>query len=302
MNDKNYQAAEPFLLEAQAFDSNDTSCARAWSIYQNLLGTVELKLEKTAEAERHYKSALQNDLLVAQGGPKSADVARDLGYLALLYQKQSKLADADKLLCQALEMDRQILGDFAIETKAIEANVIAANTSQQRYKENEWLYKQAIRKAEKRQNPNYVLLERIDRLASFYIERTDYLHAEEQLAKAFKVSQDTGSFTKPTIANLDKLGDHYLGQSDYTKAAKQYERAYQLFDDRYSFNSDKALRLDKFTKLYIAQKDFAKAVETAKTALWIRRKIGLPQPKYKKIRLSISLCSKKPTDVISSSQ
>lgn len=276
MNDKSYQAAEPLLLQAQAFDSNDTSCARAWSIYQNLLGTVELKLEKTAEAERHYKLALQNDLLAAQGGPKSADVARDLGYLAALYQKQGKLAEADKLLCQALETDRQILGDFAVETKALEASVIASNTSQQRYKENEWLYKQAIRKAKNRQTPDDVLIERINRLASFYIERNDYLHAEEQLAKAFKVSQDTGSFTKPTIANLDKLGDHYLGQSDYTKAAKQYERAYQLFGDNYSFDSDKALRLDKFTKLYIAQKDFAKAAETAKTALWIRRKNRAP--------------------------
>lgn len=282
MKDKNYRAAEPLLLEAQAFDSNDTGCARAWSIYQNLLGTVELKLDKTAEAERHYKLALQNDLLVAQGGAKSADVARDFGYLAALYQKQGKLGDADKLLCQALEMDRQILGDFAIETKAIEANVIAANTSQQRYKENEWLYKQAIRKAEKRQKPDDVLIERINRLASFYIERNDYLRAEEQLAIAFKACQDTGSFAKPTIANLDKLGDCYLSQSDYTKAAKQYERGYQLVDDRYSFNSDKALRLDKFTKLYIAQKDFVKAAETARTALWIRRKHYAPAPDIQK--------------------
>jgi tetratricopeptide (TPR) repeat protein len=272
----NYQAAEALLLQAQSFDTGDTGCARAWSIYQNLLGTVELRLDKTAEAEKHYQLALQNDLLAAQGGPESADVARDFGYLAALYQKQGKLADADKLLSQALEMDRQILGDFALETKAMEANVIAFNTSQQRYKENEWLYKQAILKAEKRQKPDDVLIERINRLASFYIERNDYLRAEEQLARAFKACQDTGSFPKPTIANLDKLGDCYLSQSDYTKAAKQYERGYQLFEDKYSFDSDKALRLDKFTKLYIAQKDFVKAAETAKTALCIRRKHYTP--------------------------
>jgi tetratricopeptide (TPR) repeat protein len=282
MKDQKFQSAEPLLLQAQSFDTADTGCARAWSIYQNLLGSVQLKLDKTAEAEKHYQLALQNDLLVAQGGPKSADVARDFGYLAALYQKQGKLADADKLLYQALEMDRQILGDFAVETKALEANVIAFNTSQQRYKENEWLYKQAIQKAEKRQKPDDVLIERINRLASFYIERNDYLHAEEQLAKAFKVSQDTGSATKPTIANLDKLGDHYLGQSDYTKAAKQYERGYQLVDDRYSFNRDKALRLDKFTRLYIAQKDYVKAAETARTALWIRKKNWTPPAEVQK--------------------
>jgi tetratricopeptide (TPR) repeat protein len=299
IEDKNYQAAEPLLLQAQSFDTGDTGCARAWSIYQNLLGTVELKLDKTAEAEEHYQLALQNDLLAAQGGPESADVARDFGYLAALYQKQGKLADADKLLSQALEMDRQILGDFALETKAMEANVIAFNTSQQRYKENEWLYKQAIRKAEERQKPDHVQIERINKLANFYIERNDYLRAEEQLARAFKVSQDTGSFTKPTIANLDKLGDCYLSQSDYTKAAKQYERGYQLVDDRYSFNSDKALRLDKFTKLYIAQKDFVKAAETARTALWIRRKNYAPPLIFKKMKLSISLCSKKPLVVTS---
>ncbi len=276
IEDNNYQAAEALLLQAQSFDTGDTGCARAWSIYQNLLGTVELKLDKTAEAEKHYQLALQNDLLAAQGGPESADVARDFGYLAALYQKQGKLVDANKLLSQALEMDRQILGDFALETKAMEANVIAFNTSQQRYKENEWLYKQAILKAEKRQKPDDVLIERINRLASFYIERNDYLRAEEQLARAFKACQDTGSFPKPTIANLDKLGDCYLSQSDYTKAAKQYERGYQLFEDKYSFDSDKALRLDKFTKLYIAQKDFVKAAETAKTALWIRRKHYTP--------------------------
>ena len=173
-------------------------------------------------------------------------------------------------------MDRKILGDFALEKKAMEANVIAFNTSQQRYKENEWLYKQAIRKAKNRQTPDDVLIERINRLANFYIERNDFLHAEEQLAKAFKVSQETWSFTKPTIANLDKLGDYYLSQREFTKAAKQYERAYQLFGDKYSFDSDKALRLDKFTKLYIAQKDFVKAAETARTALCIRRKHYTP--------------------------
>lgn len=276
IEDKNYQAAELLLLQAQSFDTGDTGCARAWSIYQNLLGTVELKLDKTAEAEEHYQLALQYDLLVAQGGPESADVARDFGYLAALYQKQGKLADADKLLSQALEMDRQILGDFALETKAMEANVIAFNTSQQRYKENEWLYKQAIRKAEERQKPDHVQIERINKLANFYIERNDYLRAEEQLAKAFKACQDTRAFAKPTIAYLDKLGDCYLGERDYTKAAKQYERAYQLVGDKYSFDSDKALRLDKFTKLYIAQKDFVKAAETARTALWIRRKHYTP--------------------------
>lgn len=282
MKSQNYQAAEALLLQAQSFDTGDTGCARAWSIFQNLLGTVELKLDKTAEAEKHYQLALKNDLLAAQGGPKSADVARDFGYLAGLYQKQGKLADADKLLSQALEMDRQILGDFALETKAMEESVIAFNTSQKRYKENEWLYKQAIRKAENRQNPDDVLIERINRLASFYIERNDYLHAEEQLARAFKACQDTGSFTKPTIANLDKLGDCYLSQSDYTKAAKQYERGYQLVDDKYSFNSDKALRLDKFTKLYIAQKNFAKATETARTALWIRKRNWTPPAEVQK--------------------
>lgn len=276
IKNNNYQAAEPLLLQAQSFDTGDTGCARAWSIYQNLLGTVELKIDKTAEAERHYKLALQNDLVAAQGGPKSADVARDLAYLAALYQKQGKLAEADKLLCQALEMDRQILGDFAVETKAMEAKVIAANTSQKRHRENEWMYKQAICKAERYQSPDDVLIERINRLASFYTEQNDYLHAEEQLTKAFKRIQDTNSFARPTIANLDKLGDHYLSQSDYTRAAKQYERAYQLVVDKYTFNSDKAQRLDKFTRLYIAQKDFAKAVETARTALWIRRKHYAP--------------------------
>ncbi|MBP6747657.1 tetratricopeptide repeat protein [bacterium] len=291
----NYQAAEALLLQAQSFDTGDTGCARAWSIYQNLLGTVELKLNKTAEAERYYQLALQNDLLAAQGGPESADVARDFGYLAALYQKQGKLADADKLLSQALEMDRQILGDFALETKAMEANVIAFNTSQKRYKENEWLYKQAIRKAENRPKPDDVLIERINRLASFYIERNDYLRAEEQLARAFKACQDTGSFPKPTIANLDKLGDCYLSQSDYTKAAKQYERGYQLVDDRYSFNSDKALRLDKFTKLYIAQKDFVKAAETARTALWIRRKHYAPDPDIQKNQAEYLALLKKTT-------
>ena len=254
-----------------------------------------MKLDKTAEAEKHYQLALQNDLLVAQGGPKSADVARDFGYLAALYQKQGKLADADKLLSQALEMDRQILGDFALKTKAMEANVIAFNTSQKRYKENEWLYKQAIRKAENRPKPDDVLIERINRLASFYIERNDYLHAEEQLARAFKACQDTGSFARPTIAYLDKLGDCYLSQSDYTKAAKQYERGYQLVDDRYSFNSDKALRLDKFTKLYIAQKDFVKAAETARTALWIRRKHYAPDPDIQKNQAEYLALLKKTT-------
>ena len=291
----NYQAAEALLLQAQSFDTGDTGCARAWSIYQNLLGTVELKLNKTAEAEKHYQLALQNDLLAAQGGPESADVARDFGYLAALYQKQGKLADADKLLSQALEMDRQILGDFALETKAMEANVIAFNTSQKRYKENEWLYKQAIRKAENRPKPDDVLIERINRLASFYIERNDYLRAEEQLARAFKACQDTGSFPKPTIANLDKLGDCYLSQSDYTKAAKQYECGYLLVDDRYSFNSDKALRLDKFTKLYIAQKDFVKAAETARTALWIRRKHYAPDPDIQKNQAEYLALLKKTT-------
>jgi tetratricopeptide (TPR) repeat protein len=67
-----------------------------------------------------------------------------------------------------------------------------------------------------------------------------------------------------------------FSQSDYTKAAKQYERAYQLVYDRHSFNSDKAKTLDKFTKLYIAQKRFVKAAETARTALWIRRKHYTP--------------------------
>lgn len=276
LKDKHYQAAEPLLLQAQSLDSTDKGCARAWSVYQNLLGTVELKLDKMAEAEEHYKLALQNDLLVAQGGPKSADVARDLAYLAALCQKQGKLADADKLLCQALEIDRQILGDFAVETKALEANVIAANTSQQRYKENEWFYKQAILKAEKCQNADDVLIERINRLASFYIERNDYLHAEEQLDKAFKVSQEEGYYHKPTIANLDKLGDHYLDVSDYAKAEQQYTRAYRLFGDKYSFDRNKALRLDKFTRLYIAKEDFVKAAEKARIALWIRRKNRAP--------------------------
>lgn len=273
MKKKDFQAAEPLLLKAQSFDLADKSCGRAWSIYQNLLGAVELRLDKYNEAEKHYQLALQNDLSIAPKGLSSADVARDVGLLAALRQKQGRFAEAGQLFAQALAIDQQVLGEFALETKGLEANLIALNTSQKKYKENEELYKQAILKAQNRQKPDEVLIERTNGLASFYLEQKDYLRAEEQVANASRLSRKNCEwFNKPTIVNLDILGDHYLRQSNYAKAQLLYEQASQLVGKNPS-DREQPARLDKFTQLYIAKRDFIKAAETAKTALFFRQKV-----------------------------
>jgi tetratricopeptide (TPR) repeat protein len=287
LDKKNYPEAERILLEAAPFDTSDKSCLRAWSIYQNLLGSVELKLNKLDAADKHYQLALANDSFAVDGDPYCAEVARDLCYCAELMQKQGRLADAEGVLRRALEIDTKVLGENAPESKALQEKLIAAYGLSHKYDLIEAIYKNDILRADDARYSRHVKVTRTRMLADFYLSRGDYANAEEQLVKAIELTNYGRNYSSPIITSLDKLGDKYLALKKYPKALLQYERAYQYCDDKYTFEHHSAKRFDKFAKLFTATKEFDKANDAAETALSMRKRERAPAAE---IQLSEQAC------------
>jgi tetratricopeptide (TPR) repeat protein len=187
------------------------------------IGDAYAKAARYAEAERHYRRALQ--IFERSFGQRNLKVASCLGKLGDLFFAQQKYADAETIYWRVLDITQSAWGaehnDVAQCHKAL-ARLLEA---QGRLKEAEQFYLSALRIMEKVGGPDHPeLTETLRHLASFWMrqgkkperKRLGDLLSEsgmlspDQLQEALQKSAQTNSPLGQTLVRLNYLTEEQL--------------------------------------------------------------------------------------------
>jgi tetratricopeptide (TPR) repeat protein len=103
-----------------------------------------------AEAETFFETA--RDILAAKLGRRSPAYTRQLAQLGVTRAMQMNLVDAERLIVEAMSIDREVIGEQHPEYGAMLANI---RFGQQRFAEAESMFRQSLALAERTFGPTH---------------------------------------------------------------------------------------------------------------------------------------------------
>jgi CHAT domain-containing protein len=188
----------------------------------NVLGILEMDLEKFTDAETHLKRALE--IMTRTKGAESSDVGSVLNNLGILYQDQANYAAAEKVTQQALAIEEKLLGENDAHVATDENNLALIFMKEDKFPEAEALYKKAIA-TDQRLGRTDVTTD-LGNLGSLYDEMGRYTDAEQAFTQALTLDVKALGAAHPQIGlDLYRLATALQYEGKFPQAEQAYGKA-----------------------------------------------------------------------------
>jgi tetratricopeptide (TPR) repeat protein len=211
-------------------------------------------------------------------------IATALNEHAITLQAQGRVAEAEALYREALEIDRKTIGE-AHPGYAIDLNNLAGVVQAQgRYAEAEGLYREALeidRKTIGEAHPDYAI--RLNNLAGVVEEQGRYAEAETLYREALEIGRKTIGEAHPDYGTrLNNLAGVVKVRGRYAEAEGLYREALEIGRKTIGeAHPDYAIRLNNLAGVVASQEQFAEAEALYWQALEITRDaLGEVHPSY----------------------
>lgn len=259
--------------------NSTTGVVRADNVYaKTLLESAQRALQDNnyKTAEEQFKKVLAYD--EQQSGAESAEVARDLSNLALVYLNQGRYQDAEPLYKKAVQMLDGKMGSEHADTATSLNNLAWLYTNENRFGEAEELLAKALAIREKefgKESP--AVARNLANLAKVYTARADYASAQALLEQAIKIEIATlGADHLDVQANVRDLADVLVAQKKWVLAESLYRKIMQM-DSKLAHDAEGeailAADMDAFVGCLRALNKQEEASELDHKAIEIKKKL-----------------------------
>jgi len=215
--------------------------------------------------------------------PQSANYARLISDLGMIYWGQGKYEDAEALHKQALKIREKTLGPEHTNVATSLANLALVYHSQGKYTEAEALLKRALKIYEKSLGPEHTnVATSLANLALVYHSQGKYTEAEPLLKRALKIYEKSLGPEHPYVAgSLNTLAELYDSQGKYTEAEPLSKKALKICEKSLGpEHPHVATSLNNLALVYHSQGKYTEAEPLYKKALQIREKSLGPEHPY----------------------
>ncbi|RUS70339.1 hypothetical protein EGW08_021900, partial [Elysia chlorotica] len=203
---------------------------RAFAIKKKLR-TPRRATEGDAGTDPLQRRALQLEELVI--GPDSADVARSLNELGVLYYLQNNADVAESYFKRSLEMRESILGPDHPDVASSLNNLAALYNDRKLYDTAEPLYDRALKirlKNQSSDSPGVASI--INHLARLYKQQGKFDKAEPLYRQAVEIREKTFGGNHPSVATaLVNLAVLISQQNRFSEAGPLFEQALKIYED-----------------------------------------------------------------------
>ncbi len=272
-----------------------TLYSRLADIYKKRLdrGEAQDYLQEQDLAIEYYQKAvaLQTELGL------EADLATSLNNLAYLYYFQGRYSEAEPLFQQALEMNKQVLGESHPDVANSLNNLASFYESQGRYNEAELLFQQALQMKKQVLGESHPgVATSLNNLALLYNFQGRYSEAEALLQQALQIGKRLlGKEHRSVATSLNNLAGVYDTQGRYSEAEPLYQQALQMKKRLLGeSHPDVAASLKNLASLYDSQGKYSEAEPLYQQALEIfERVLGVNHPTTVTVRKNLKLTQRR---------
>lgn len=192
-------------------------------------GTINHTRRNTCEAEQQIELALE---IAKQFGPDDSRLRRAQYRLAQIYQDQHKYDDAEPLLKNSLELNKQVFGP---ENQFLSTYIspLAANyQAQENYTEAERLFKRALEVEKNSPRLSRLSIAKaMGNLANLYVVMDRHRDAEPLFEEALMNMERAVGPDHPIFAvSINNSALFYLQQQQYSQAENLFQRAMKILE------------------------------------------------------------------------
>ncbi|XP_030612785.1 nephrocystin-3 isoform X2 [Archocentrus centrarchus] len=234
--------------------------------------------QKTARQKGHMygfsllrRRALQLEELTL--GKDSADCAKTLNELGVLYYLQNNLDAAKVFLTRSLEMRQRVLGPDHPDCAQSLNNLAALHTERREYETAEDMYERALDIRKKALSPDHPSLAyTLKHLAMLYKRRGKLEKAVPLYELSLEIREKSFGPKHPSVATaLVNLAVIYCQLKKHSDALPLYERALKIYEDSLGHSHPRVGEtLKNLAVLSYEEGDFEKAAELYKRAMEIK--------------------------------
>uniref|UniRef100_A0A3B4FDA6 Nephrocystin-3 n=1 Tax=Pundamilia nyererei TaxID=303518 RepID=A0A3B4FDA6_9CICH len=234
--------------------------------------------QKTARQKGHMygfsllrRRALQLEELTL--GKDSADCAKTLNELGVLYYLQNNLDAAKVFLTRSLEMRQRVLGPDHPDCAQSLNNLAALHTERREYEAAEDMYERALDIRKKALSPDHPSLAyTLKHLAMLYKRRGKLEKAVPLYELSLEIREKSFGPKHPSVATaLVNLAVIYCQLKKHSDALPLYERALKIYEDSLGRSHPRVGEtLKNLAVLSYEEGDFEKAAELYKRAMEIK--------------------------------
>ncbi|KAK2146989.1 hypothetical protein LSH36_575g02042 [Paralvinella palmiformis] len=217
------------------------------------------------------KRVLQLEQLTV--GPNSADLARTLNEIGVLYYLQNNIEVAESLFKKCLEMREAVLGPDSDEVAQSLNNLAALYNDKKQFEKAEPLYMRAVEIRRKLYSDNHPSVAAVEKhLAMLYKKMNQLSKAEPLYKHAVNVRESSFGTNHPSVATaLVNLAVLYSQQGKYALAEPLYERALKIYEESFGTSHSRvAETLRNLARLKYDMDEFEVAASLYKRATEIR--------------------------------
>ncbi|XP_031160773.1 nephrocystin-3 isoform X1 [Sander lucioperca] len=234
--------------------------------------------QKTARQKGHMygftllrRRALQLEELTL--GKDSADSAKTLNELGVLYYLQNNLDAAKMFLTRSLEMRQRVLGPDHPDCAQSLNNLAALHTERREYETSEDMYERALDIRKRALSPDHPSLAyTLKHLAMLYKRRGKLEKAVPLYELSLEIREKSFGPKHPSVATaLVNLAVIYCQLKKHSEALPLYERALKVYEDSLGRSHPRVGEtLKNLAVLSYEEGDFEKAAELYKRAMEIK--------------------------------
>ncbi|XP_032359936.1 nephrocystin-3 isoform X2 [Etheostoma spectabile] len=234
--------------------------------------------QKTARQKGHMygftllrRRALQLEELTL--GKDSADSAKTLNELGVLYYLQNNLDAAKMFLTRSLEMRQRVLGPDHPDCAQSLNNLAALHTERREYETSEDMYERALDIRKRALSPDHPSLAyTLKHLAMLYKRRGKLEKAVPLYELSLEIREKSFGPKHPSVATaLVNLAVIYCQLKKHSDALPLYERALKVYEDSLGRSHPRVGEtLKNLAVLSYEEGDFEKAAELYKRAMEIK--------------------------------
>jgi CHAT domain-containing protein len=189
----------------------------------NVMGILEMHLEKFSDSEANLKRAL--DIFTRVEGLQSKNTASVLDNLGVLYQTLARFSEAEKVTQQALAIHQKLLGENDLGVATDESNLALIYEKENKYADAVSLYEKAIATDEKSTDAARTGLD-LAGLGKLYADTGKYAQAEQTAQQELAaLVRAYGPQDSRVASPLNDLATDYALNGKLVEAEQAYGKA-----------------------------------------------------------------------------